>query len=300
MSYFNLHSCWCICCYCAHFLPWLSLQRAQHLPELPDSVLVHILGLLPAVDQAWSARRVNKATHKAFKSIVRISASSPDLPTKALKDFFDRLEAAFFSPGKGKEQRQLMAARAACGDLAGVTWLRSQGCQYDEWVCRNAAQAGHMDLLKWAMMHCYYPWDHHVHYYAAVGKQTSVLQWLRQEHPTHDGFSMIYATAVHHCRLDIMQWARELDPPCPWDSGSCSGACIAAAQHGYLGILRWLRSQGCPWGPMMCLAVSREGHLNVLQWARAQHPPCPWDPLMCAEAAEIYGRRDVLEWLQQQ
>lgn len=54
-------------------------------------------------------------------------------------------------------------------------------------------------------------------------------------------------------------------------------ACVIAAEHGNLEILRWLRSQDapCPWGDIHCVNTAREGKIEVLQWLQSQDPLCP-------------------------
>ncbi|KAI8471350.1 MAG: hypothetical protein J3K34DRAFT_520586 [Monoraphidium minutum] len=54
--------------------------------------------------------------------------------------------------------------------------------------------------------------------------------------------------------------------------------CAAAAEGGHLQVLQWARQQQppCPWGKETCAAAAAEnGHLHVLQWLREQQPPGP-------------------------
>jgi hypothetical protein len=48
--------------------------------------------------------------------------------------------------------------------------------------------------------------------------------------------------AAWNGHLQIVQWLRAQDPPCPWDSG----AVTAAAENGHLQIVQWLRAQDSP------------------------------------------------------
>ena len=56
--------------------------------------------------------------------------------------------------------------------------------------------------------------------------------------------------------------------------------CFAAADHGHLDVLKWLRENGCPWDEETCAYAARGGHLEVLKWARENG--CPWDEDTCA------------------
>ena len=49
---------------------------------------------------------------------------------------------------------------------------------------------------------------------------------------------------------------------------------IAAADGGHIDVLQWARSQDppCPWDEYVCRYAAMNGHLDVLQWARSQDP----------------------------
>ena len=70
-----------------------------------------------------------------------------------------------------------------------------------------------------------------------------------------------------------------------------------AARNGNLEVLRWARSQGCPWDVRVPRAAAKGGHLKILKWLIKEG--CPYDKSMCREAAVLGGEyaREVLEWL---
>lgn len=88
----------------------------------------------------------------------------------------------------------------------------------------------------------------------------AALQWT---HPARD--ETVYDAAAREGRLDMLQWLRAQDPPCPWDESVCRGAA--------------------------------NGGLDVLQWLRAQEPPCPWNARHCAVLARS---GPVQDWIRQQ
>ena len=53
--------------------------------------------------------------------------------------------------------------------------------------------------------------------------------------------------------------------------------CALCARRGFLNVLQWLRAQDppCPWDEKICKVAAGKGNINVLQWLRAQDPPCP-------------------------
>jgi hypothetical protein len=77
--------------------------------------------------------------------------------------------------------------------------------------------------------------------------------------------------------LGLLQWARQANPPCPWDGLTCS----KAARGGHLAVLQWARTVAdppCPWDDATCWWAVTNGHLDVVRWLRLQaDPPCWWN-----------------------
>ena len=73
--------------------------------------------------------------------------------------------------------------------------------------------------------------------------------------------------------------------------------CYSAASEGHLEVLRWARSQGCPWDNDLTCAAACNGHLKLLNWLIKEG--CPYDKGECRGAAVRGGERarKVLEWL---
>jgi hypothetical protein len=92
-------------------------------------------------------------------------------------------------------------------------------------ICDLAAKSGDLEKLKWAIKELKVPVDENMSLAASAGGSLEVLQWLRSQ-----------------------------NPPCPWNAGVCSGA-------------------------------AENGQMHVLRWLRAQDPPCPWDERVCANAS---------------
>ena len=61
----------------------------------------------------------------------------------------------------------------------------------------------------------------------------------------------------------LREYHRLHEGDCPF-SGE---ACAAAARHGHLEALKWLRSEGCPWDELVCRIV---GKPNIMRWIDAQ------------------------------
>jgi hypothetical protein len=69
--------------------------------------------------------------------------------------------------------------------------------------------------------------------------------------------------------------------------------CSAAAAHGKLEALVWLRGRGCSWSTRVCASAAGGGHLKVLRYAHKHG--CPWDQDTCSLAADG-GHLKVLQY----
>ena len=65
---------------------------------------------------------------------------------------------------------------------------------------------------------------------------------------------------------------------------------LCAAEGGHLGVLQWLRANGCPWHRNTCHSAVYKGHVEVLRWARENG--CPWDRGTRDKAAAELGYTD--------
>ena len=122
---------------------------------------------------------------------------------------------------------------AADGDMSVVTTLReTHGCPWNWRTCSAAAQAGQLEVLKWAKSRgCGFPWDV-ICAFAAVGGSIPVLRWARAQ-------------------------------GCPWDAETCA----SAAEGGHLEMLKYLTSQGCPWDADTIAMATVNNHQHILRWA---------------------------------
>lgn len=78
--------------------------------QLPEVIVLHILGLLSRDEQACTARRVNKSAYILFGDSIFVNACWADLPLWVLQLLYPVLSSDF-------ERKRLLAARAAQGEL---------------------------------------------------------------------------------------------------------------------------------------------------------------------------------------
>ncbi|KAG5179674.1 hypothetical protein JKP88DRAFT_349867 [Tribonema minus] len=92
--------------------------------------------------------------------------------------------------------------------------------------------------------------------------------------------SVILWSAAARGDLAVLKFAHESDVPWgmdyPWGAAwRATETCSAAAQHGRVEALLWLRDNGAPWpATTLCQAALRGGQLDLLHWACAHD--CPW------------------------
>jgi len=221
----------------------------------------------------------------------------------------------------------LVCANAAWkGHLDVLIWLRAQDppCPWDARVCENAAKGGHLDVLMWAraqefpaslnsfvlknaVRYGHLPvlqWLHALNATllssaeagdAALNGHLHVLQWMSKQEFWIGPFvnANICSNAAAAGRLDIIQWAISLNPPCPWHPSTPA----SAARNGDLEMLKWLRSHRCPWDSNTCHNAAMSGRLDILQWCRSFTPPCPWSENLVLYYAKVAGNTKMIEWL---
>ncbi len=102
-----------------------------------------------------------------------------------------------------------------------------------------------------------------------------LIRWACDEMKMPCDALLCEAVVYEGVDINVLQWLRAQDPPCPWNEETCGYAAVG----GHLKVLQWLRAQDppCPWDEETCSSAAENGHLEVLQWLRAQDPPCPWN-----------------------
>ena len=73
-----------------------------------------------------------------------------------------------------------MRNAAQNGHVKVLRWAREHHCSWDEWTCASAAMHGELKALRWARAHgC--PWDDAlIHAHAETGGDQEVLRWLAE------------------------------------------------------------------------------------------------------------------------
>jgi hypothetical protein len=134
---------------------------------------------------------------------------------------------------------------------------------------------------------------------AASSGHLQVMQWLRSQNPPCPWSSFVWHCAAEAGHLHILKWLRIQDLPRQWNESTCTMETQSGDLHF---ILQWLRSQNPPypwWCSKSCTAAAYHGHLHILQWLRSQNPPCPWNINECIKVVKPENSH-IIEWLEAQ
>lgn len=86
-----------------------------------------------------------------------------------------------------------------------LKWVRAQGCQWDEKMCKKAARGGHLCLLEWVCTQgCL--WDKQLSWVEAVSGQVDVLDWVMTQGYPWDLVCMWTADVWTGC-WEVIQWS---------------------------------------------------------------------------------------------
>lgn len=145
-----------------------------------------------------------------------------------------------------------------------LKWCSANGCEWTGKEATAAASQGHLELLQWVTANgCPWGWGTMA---TAAGMRFPTMSislvrppWLFQGYDI-DPVEKYDPRGGH---LEVVKWCRSNG--CPWDERTCT----SAALRGHLDILKWLRANGCPWGRQIIRYCQEEGNEAALEWCTA-------------------------------
>ena len=141
------------------------------------------------------------------------------------------------------------------------------GDVYEGVLLNYAAFQGSIEILWWLMEEKGCKLNKNTGWYAGVSGSVEVLEYLKFR--GYEFNEMACNGAAREGHLEVLKFARDQDPPCPWDQWTCTYA-------------------------------AGGGRLEVLKWLRSQDPPCPWSRSDCRAEASMHGHQHVVDWIDQQ
>jgi len=186
--------------------------------------------------------------------------------------------------------REIAAYSARQGYLRLLIWLKANGCPMSMSLC-EAAACSSLEVVKWATDHgC--PWTPMSWAAAAEAGRLDILKWAKSQDKPMPDFKIICERAALGGRVEILEWIRERT----FSSQNLyePNHIALAASGGHQGVIKFLRTQGVSWDASACRLAAANNHIELLKWLRENN--CPWDKTVC-DAAAATGQLDVLQWL---
>jgi hypothetical protein len=130
------------------FLAFLAqkTRKATTFADLPQDIKTQILGRSDVIKDADLAclRAVSRSMRDA------VNATMEDLRDAGLAAKLGCLTALRNLLQRGHLDRRFVCKNAAQGGhLEVLRWARANGCPWDEATCASAAESGHFEVLKW-------------------------------------------------------------------------------------------------------------------------------------------------------
>lgn len=179
-----------------------------------------------------------------------------------------------------------------------LKWLHeTMGCSFDWRSCKNAAQAGNLEALKYLRENgC--AWNLSSCNVAAQYGRLEILKYLREngcEWQEHH----VCVKAAEGGHLEIIRYVKENDKNSR-ASYTHPHICGAAAYRGHLEVLQWLFHNGDIFGIYVCAKAIQGRQVHVLLWLREQMGS-GWIEKGTVVAAENNegNRLQILEWLRE-
>jgi hypothetical protein len=182
--------------------------------------------------------------------------------------------------------------------MDGILHLKRFFCKdVRKYLFRHCDKIDHALALSSSRDYPYTIWTNLPIDYAIKGS-VRLLEWALKQHPrdSQNNYwsSRICAAAALHGHLHVLKWLRGLNPPVHWNEDTCSSAALG----GHLEVLQWARSEKhgrnkCAWNSWTCGGAAKGGHLEVLKWAYANG--ATMDQWTCVGAAKG-GHLEVFQW----
>ena len=198
------------------------------------------------------------------------------------------------------------------GNLETMKWLREEECPWTESVFSVTAYRGNLGHMKWLREEkC--PWIESTFSSAATNGNLENMKWLKEEKCPWG--ARTFESAAENGNLKNMKWLREQG--CLWNRRTFAKIVLNKnwgikwrryiegdisyglydTENKVLESIKWLKEQGCPWGPETFQNAAEIGILQNMKWLREKG--CPWNEETFYKAAEN-GNLDNMKWLREE
>ena len=145
--------------------------------------------------------------------------------------------------------------------------LRQYSVPWDVKTCTQAASNGNFEALKWARNQgC--PWNEETFHNAIESEDIATIQYCIDNGCPFDNESYKDIMSQRKTCFQILKLLQKNGHEFTED------VCAAAASHGDIKVLRWLRYIGCHWDVRVCNVAVQKNNLSLLKYAYENG--CPW------------------------
>lgn len=187
------------------------------------------------------------------------------------------------------------------GDLEFMKWALGHAdvysFQYTVDTVRDAAEAGHLQVLQWLRASNLVVSFEKALEAAATGGHVPIVTWLLEEYPAHS-FEPPSIRAACNGHIEVVQWMVE---QYPWKSPEDRSTWITeafsgAVSNGHWTVIRYLfKQKPLTHAPFSCVgSVVHSGDLELVQWLHVRGVVFTGDPIGCAA---LDGNIPMIEWL---
>ena len=218
---------------------------------------------------AWDKETTRQAAHHGhLETLVRAIAAGcamdgTEVARKAASHGHLHVLEWIVSKHAVKWSNMHTTAAARRGHLEVLKWLRSRGIPWGSNAVTQAAGYNHAAVVEWAV-HNGGRLLPKAMWAAAERGHLEMVTLLRERL----GCGMCTRTcgwAAYGGRLEVLQYLRSGQFPCPWDCETTE----RAARNGHLRVLAWAMQQGCPVSRWAWVHASIRGHVLVLRFLHA-------------------------------
>jgi len=194
------------------------------------------------------------------------------------------------SKGRSLNDIPIVANAAENGHLHVLRWMKENNYTIGSNICHYAAKGGHLNVIEWATEHCFDGGgigDYQTQAAAAKYGHLHILKWIHNRAISISVYACINKT-VRHGHYETFLWLVTI-----------LGVEVdiltfhKAAKGGNIKILESLYAFGCEWSEWTAAYASWGGNLLALQWLIEKG--CPWDDWIVVYARQE-GHAHILGW----
>lgn len=173
-----------------------------------------------------------------------------------------------------------------------LEWLLANGIAPDQWAISMSMFDCRVDVLNLLEKYGILPGQRAIDSAARVNCDT-VMEWLYKRGFQPDQRTLLEAVKGSAGKAIVWLWDHGVRP----DPDNAEELTYAAADSGYLEILKWLYSLGIRPTESDLYTAAHSDHLKILKWMSQLNPPLLPDSELVDSLVQFGGSIEMLEWM---